>query len=65
MWRQDLPWIVVFIAGTGAGLHVWALPSAVPFIRHDLSMSLVDVGVLLGVVQVAGMVRGLGVSVLA
>lgn len=56
---------MVFVAGTGAGLHVWALPSAIPYIRDDLSLTLFEVGVLLGVVQVAGMMGGLAVSVLA
>jgi MFS family permease len=58
-------WIVVVAAGVAAGLQVWKVPPAVPFLRHDLSLSLVQAGTLLGIVQLAGMLGGLGVSLLA
>lgn len=58
-------WIVVVIAGITAALHVWKLPAALPLIQDDLGLSLMAAGVLLGIVQVAGMVGGLAVSLLA
>ncbi|MFC1400195.1 MULTISPECIES: CynX/NimT family MFS transporter [Streptacidiphilus] len=58
-------WIVVVAAGVVAGLQVWKLPPALPALRHDLSLSLVQAGTLLGVVQLAGMLGGLAVSLLA
>jgi len=58
-------WIVVVAAGVAAGLQVWKVPPALPYLRHDLSLSLVQAGTLLGVVQLAGMLGGLAVSLLA
>jgi MFS family permease len=58
-------WIVVVAAGVAAGLQVWKVPPALPFLRHDLSLSLVHAGTLLGIVQLAGMLGGLAVSLLA
>ncbi|UXX97089.1 MFS transporter [Streptomyces sp. AD2-2] len=58
-------WVVVVAAGVAAGLQVWKVPPAVPFLRHDLSLSLVQAGTLLGIVQLAGMLGGLAVSLLA
>ena len=58
-------WIVIVSAGVAAGLQVWKLPPALPALRHDLSLSLVQAGTLLGVVQLAGMLGGLAVSLLA
>ncbi|MCX4910933.1 CynX/NimT family MFS transporter [Streptomyces sp. NBC_00878] len=58
-------WIVVVAAGVAAGLQVWKLPPALPFLRHDLSLTLVQAGTLLGIVQLAGMLGGLAVSLLA
>ncbi|MFJ2158845.1 CynX/NimT family MFS transporter [Streptomyces sp. NPDC087856] len=58
-------WVVVVAAGVAAGLQVWKVPPAVPFLRHDLSLSLVQAGTLLGIVQLAGMLEGLAVSLLA
>jgi MFS family permease len=52
-------------AGVAAGLQVWKVPPALPFLRHDLSLSLVHAGTLLGIVQLAGMLGGLAVSLLA
>lgn len=58
-------WIVVVVAGITAALHIWKLPAALPLIQEDLGLSLLAAGVLLGIVQVAGMVGGLAVSLLA
>jgi predicted MFS family arabinose efflux permease len=63
--HPDAAWIAVVIAAICAGLHVWDLPAAIPFLRHDLGVTLVQAGTLLGVVQVAGLVGGLAVSLLA
>ncbi len=52
-------WVVVVAAGVAAGLQVWKVPPAVPFLRHDLSLSLVQAGTLLGIVQLAGMLGDL------
>ncbi|MFD4553997.1 CynX/NimT family MFS transporter [Streptomyces sp. NPDC058469] len=58
-------WVVIVAAGVAAGLQVWKVPPALPFLRHDLSLSLVQAGTLLGIVQLAGMLGGLAVSLLA
>lgn len=55
-------WIVVVAAGVVSAMHVWKLPGALDFIRQDLGMSLVDSGVLLGIVQVGSMLLGLVAS---
>ncbi|MFD3379801.1 MULTISPECIES: CynX/NimT family MFS transporter [unclassified Streptomyces] len=58
-------WIVIVTAGVAAGLQVWKLPPALPFLRHDLSLTLVQAGTLLGIIQLAGMLGGLAISLLA
>ncbi|WP_405922599.1 CynX/NimT family MFS transporter [Streptomyces sp. NBC_00035] len=58
-------WIVIVSAGVAAGLQVWKLPPALPYLRNDLSLSLVQAGTLLGIVQLAGMLGGLAISLLA
>ncbi|WP_264796723.1 MFS transporter [Arthrobacter mangrovi] len=63
--RVDAAWIVVVLAGITAAMHIWKLPAAVPQIQAELGLSLVQAGLLLGLVQVAGMVGGLAVSLLA
>ncbi len=63
--HPDARWIVVVLAAICAGLHIWDLPAAIPSVRHDLAMTLVQAGALLGVVQLAGMLGGLAVSLLA
>jgi len=35
-------WIVVVLAAICAGLHIWDLPAAIPSVRHDLTMTLVQ-----------------------
>ena len=61
----DARWIVVVLAAICAGLHIWDLPAAIPSVRQDLAVTLVQAGALLGVVQLAGMLGGLAVSLLA
>ena len=63
--HPDACWIVVVLAAICAGLHIWDLPAAIPSVRHGLAMTLVQTGALLGVVQLAGMLGGLAVSLLA
>lgn len=63
--RSNATWIIVVIAGITAGLHIWKLPAALPVIQEELGLSLFIAGVLLGIVQVAGMLGGLGISLLA
>ncbi|MFD9190502.1 CynX/NimT family MFS transporter [Streptomyces phaeochromogenes] len=58
-------WIVVVSAGVAAGLQVWKLPPAIPYLRQDLSLTLVQAGTLLGIIQLAGMLGGLAISLLA
>jgi len=55
----------VVVAAICGGLHIWDLPAAIPFLRHDMAVTLVQAGALLGVTQLAGMAGGLTVSLLA
>lgn len=57
-------WTVVVICGVIAAMHVWKLPSALTDVQADLSISLVQAGVLLGLVQLAGMLGGIPASIL-
>ena len=58
-WHERLaPW-VVFAAGVCAALHVGKLAPAVGALQRELGLSLVEAGVLLGLVQGAGMTVGL------
>lgn len=63
--HPDAPWLVVVLAAVCTGLHIWDLPVAIPFIRDELSVTLLQAGALLGVTQVAGMLGGLVVALLA
>ncbi|MCW4466758.1 MFS transporter [Glutamicibacter sp. MNS18] len=63
--RSNAAWILVVASGVVAALHIWKLPSALPVIQEQLGFSLLVSGVLLGVVQVAGMLGGLAFSLLA
>jgi MFS family permease len=63
--HPDAPWLVVVLAAVCAGLHIWDLPAAIPFIRDQLPVTLLQVGALLGVTQAAGMLGGLVVALLA
>jgi CP family cyanate transporter-like MFS transporter len=63
--RTNAAWIIIVASGVVAGLHIWKLAPALTVIQDELGFSLLFAGVLLGVVQVAGMVGGLAVSLLA
>jgi len=63
--RSNAAWILIVASGVVAALHIWKLPSALPVIQEQLGFSLIVSGVLLGVVQVAGMLGGLAVSLLS
>lgn len=54
--RRD-GWIIV--AGFMAAIHVGKLPPAVPVLQRDLNISLVEAGLLLSLVQGAGMLLAL------
>ena len=43
-------------------MHIWKLPNALAAIQSDLGFTLVEAGVLMGVIQVASMVGGLLVA---
>lgn len=49
------PWAPI----VAAAMHIWTLPGVMDQVRADLGMSLVDVGVLMGIVQVASLLLGL------
>ncbi|WP_313810548.1 MFS transporter [Glutamicibacter sp.] len=63
--RTNAAWIIIVASGVVAGLHIWKLAPALPVIQEQLGFSLLFAGTLLGVVQVAGMVGGLAVALLA
>ncbi|UYQ77293.1 MFS transporter [Glutamicibacter sp. JL.03c] len=63
--RTNTAWIIIVASGVMAGLHIWKLSPALTVIQDELGFSLIFSGVLLGVVQVAGMLGGLAVSLLA
>ena len=56
-------WIVVVVCGVIAAMHIWKLPSALTEVQGDLSISLVQAGLLLGLVQLAGMLGGVPASI--
>lgn len=56
------PWAPIVAAGVVAAMHIWKLPGVMDQVQADLGMSLVDVGVLMGIVQVASLLLGLAVS---
>lgn len=60
--RPRSSWIPIVIAGVAAAMHIWKVPEALSYIQRDLGMTLVESGVLLGIVQVGSMLLGLGVS---
>ena len=51
-------WIVI-LAGVAAAMHMTKLPPALPVLRQELGISMVQAGFLLSLVQLAGM--GLGI----
>jgi MFS family permease len=60
--RARSSWVPIVIAGVAAAMHIWKVPEALSYIQRDLGMTLVESGVLLGIVQVGSMLLGLGVS---
>lgn len=60
--RARTAWIPIVIAGVASAMHIWKLPEALSFVQEDLGMTLIESGVLLGIVQVGSMLLGLGVS---
>lgn len=56
-WLSKDLWIIA--AGFVAAMHVGKLPPAVPVLQAELSISLVQAGFLLSLVQVAGMCMAL------
>eukprot|EP01136_Pigoraptor_vietnamica_P023292 Opistho-1_new@75254 len=57
--------VVVLAVGVSCALHVGKLPVAIPLLQVELSMSLLQAGFLLSLVQLAGMSLGLMVGLLA
>lgn len=56
-------WVV--LAGVCVAMHIGKLPPALPVLRIDLHVSLVQAGFLLSMVQLAGMTLGLTVGLFA
>lgn len=52
------------VCGVIAAMHIWKLPSALTQVQSDLSISLVQAGLLLGLVQLAGVFGGIPASIL-
>jgi CP family cyanate transporter-like MFS transporter len=59
------PTLVVILAGVSAALHVGKLSPALPVLREALSVTLLQAGFLLSLVQFAGMTLGLAVGLTA
>ena len=56
---------IVILTGVVSAMHVGKLPVAIPALQQDLGLSLVTAGFLLSLVQMAGMVIGLFIGLLA
>lgn len=59
----DGAWLAVLAAGIAAAMHIWKLPAALAGIQADLGTSLVQAGLLLGIIQLASVVGGLATAV--
>lgn len=59
----DAAWLSVLAAGVAAAMHIWKLPAALTEIQADLGTTLVQAGLLLGIIQVASLVGGLATAV--
>lgn len=59
------PALIVVLAGISAALHIGKLPPALPVLREQLHISLVQAGFLLSLVQLAGMTLGLAIGAAA
>ena len=60
----DLPWALAIVSGISAGFHLWKVPPFVPLLRDEFGVSLADAGLLIGVVQLAGVIGGLAFGML-
>ncbi|GER22761.1 MFS transporter [Zafaria cholistanensis] len=60
--HQDIGWIVVVLSGIAAAMHIWKLPNALAVIQSELGFTLVEAGLLMGIIQVASMAGGLLVA---
>ena len=63
LWRSPAVWVIV--AGISVAMHIGKLPPAVPALREELQVSLVQAGFLLSMIQFAGMFLGLMVGLFA
>lgn len=63
--RRRQPESLVILAGVCAALHVGKLPAALPVLRDALGVSLLQAGFLLSLVQLAGMMLGVAVGLVA
>jgi predicted MFS family arabinose efflux permease len=59
----DGAWLAVVAAGIAAAMHIWKLPAALAGIQADLGTSLIQAGLLLGIIQLASVVGGLATAV--
>ncbi|GAA5201920.1 MFS transporter [Arthrobacter gyeryongensis] len=59
----DGAWLAVVAAGIAAAMHIWKLPAALAGIQADLGTTLVQAGLLLGIIQVASVLGGLATAV--
>ncbi|MGD9858486.1 MAG: CynX/NimT family MFS transporter [Marinobacterium sp.] len=63
--RSLAPEFVVMLAGITAALHIGKLPPAIPVLQDALGVTLVEAGFLLSLVQLAGMLAGALIGLLA
>ena len=54
---------VVLIAGVATALHLGKLPPAVPVLQSELGMTLVQAGLMIALIQFAGMCLGLVIGI--
>lgn len=59
------PAFIVIIAGMVAALHIGKIPPAIPVLRDALGLGLVEAGFLLSMVQMAGMLGGVFIGLVA
>ncbi len=57
--------LYLVLAGVCAALHVWKLPPALPGLRAEMELTLMQSGFLLSIVQFGGMTLGLLVGLMA
>jgi predicted MFS family arabinose efflux permease len=63
--RRIDPAMLVLAGGIAAAMHVGKLPTAIPVLRAELGVTIVEAGFLLALVQFAGMLLGLVAGLLA